>query len=169
MKPERISILLQALLLLVTVLALLETAHAQGTSARQVVTLEVLELNRIDINMTSLTLIIQDANAQAGTTVPAANSDGVLFWMTNGDNKKITVASNNATPRFELKLLAADVTPQAGVPVPEIIFDDTQTRDFITGVTKTSGRCQIRYTASAPVQAGVGREMYVITYTITGS
>ncbi len=169
MKPKRISILLQVLLVFVTVLALLETAHAQGASARQVVTLEVLELNRIDINMMSLTLTIQDANAQAGITIPAANSDGVLFWTTNGENKKITVASSNASPRFELKLMAVDVTPRAGVPVPEIIFNDTQTKDFITGVTKTSGRCQIRYTASAPIQAGVGRETYVITYTITGS
>lgn len=145
------------------------TVRAQGVSARQTVTLEVLEMNKIDVNLNALTLIIQEANVQAGVPIPATNSDAALFWMTNGENKKITVASNNAAPRFSLSLLALDVQQSAGVPLPEIALNDAQTKDFIMGVSRTVGRCQIRYTASTLVGAGVGRETYVITYTITSS
>lgn len=142
---------------------------AQGVSARQTVTLEVLELNKIDVNLTSLTLIIQEADVQAGVTVPVTNTDGALIWMTNGENKKITVASSNAAPRFNLALAAVNVPQSAGTPVPELALNDAQTKDFIVGVSKTVGRCQIRLTASTQIGAGVGRETYVITYTITGS
>lgn len=145
------------------------TVEAQGVSARQTVTLEVQELNRIDINLNALTLIIQEANVQSGVPIPATNSDAALFWMTNGENKKITVASSNAAPRFNLSLMAVDVQQSAGVSLPEIPLNDAQTKDFIIGVSRTIGRCQIRYTASTQIGAGVGRETYVITYTITGS
>ncbi len=145
------------------------TAKAQGISAQQTVTLEVLELNKIGINRNTLTLTIQEADVQAGVPLPVTNSDGALFWMTNGENKKITVASSNAAPRFNLTLMAVDVEQSAGLSLPEIPLTDAQTKDFIIGVTRAVGRCQIRYTASAQVSAGAGRETYVITYTITGS
>lgn len=145
------------------------TAEAQGISAQQTVTLEVLELNKIGINRTALTLIIQEADVQAGVPLPVTNSDGALFWMTNGENKKITVASSNAAPRFNLTLMAVDVEQSAGLSLPEIPLNDAQTKDFIIGITRAVGRCQIRYTASTQVSAGTGRETYVITYTITGS
>ena len=145
------------------------TAKAQGISAQQTVTLEVLELNKIGINRNALTLIIQEADVQAGVPLPVTNSDGALFWMTNGENKKITVASSNAAPRFNLTLMAVDVEQSAGLSLPAIPLNDAQTKDFIIGVTRAVGRCQIRYTASTQVSAGTGRETYVITYTITGS
>jgi len=145
------------------------TAKAQGIIAQQTVTLEVLELNKIGINRNALTLIIQEADVQAGVPLPVTNSDGALFWMTNGENKKITVASSNAAPRFNLTLMAVDVEQSAGLSLPEIPLNDAQTKDFIIGVTRAVGRCQIRYTASTQVSAGTGRETYVITYTITGS
>lgn len=170
MKWINIKTLLKAVLVLVLFWASSPgRAVAQGVSARQTVTLEVLELNKIDVNLTSLTLIIQDADVQAGAPLPVTNTDGTLIWMTNGENKKITVASSNAAPRFNLSLAAVNVPQFAGTSVPEVALNNAQTKDLIVGVSKTVGRCQIRFTALTQVGAGVGRETYVITYTITGS
>lgn len=169
MKPNTILKQTPPVLLLALCLAMSPaSAVAQGVSTRQIVTLEVLELNKIDVNLNALTMIIQEADVQAGVPLPVSNSDGALFWMTNGENKKITVASNIAAPRFTLRLQATDVLQDAGVSLPEIALNDAQTKDFIVGVSRTIGRCHIRYTASTLVAAGVGRETYVITYTITG-
>jgi hypothetical protein len=170
MKPNPILKRIPAVLLLALLLGVMSprTIEAQVVSARQIITLEVHELNVIDVNMEALTLTIHEADVRAGVPLPAINSDGALFWMTNGENKKITVASNNAAPRFTLKLLAVDIQQSAGVLLPEISLNDAQTKDFIVGVSRTTGRCQIRYTASTQISAGVGRETYIITYTITG-
>lgn len=150
--------------------ALLSFASAFGQDANttQTLTLQVFETNKIDISQRALTLVINQASLETGSPVQAVNEDENLVWMTNGENKKITAASNNASPRFLVKMQALDITGSSGVASPEIVLNDNNTKDLILGVTRSAGKCKIRFVASAKVTDGIGTETHVITYTITG-
>jgi len=145
------------------------TAFGQEASTSQTLTLQVFETNRIDISQRAVTMVINQASLETGIPVEAVNEDGNLTWITNGDNKKITVASNNAAPRYLVKVHALDITGSTGVAAPEITLNDNTTRDLVMGVNRSYGKCKIRFVASAKVSDGIGTETHVITYTITGS
>jgi hypothetical protein len=89
-------------------------------------------------------------------------------WLTNGENKKVTVASNNPSPRFLVKMRAQDITGGSGTAAADAILNDNTTKDLITGISKSFGKSKVRMAASAKVSDGVGTETYTITYTITG-
>ncbi len=143
-------------------------AFGQDASTNQTLTLQVFESNRIDISQRAVTMVINQASLETGSPVEAVNEDGNLTWITNGDNKKITVASNNSAPRFLVKVHALDITGSTGIAAPEITLNDNTTRDLVMGVTRSYGKCKIRFVASAKVSDGIGTETHVITYTITG-
>jgi hypothetical protein len=145
------------------------SAFSQEASTSQTLTLQVFETNRIDVSQRAVTMVINQASLETGNPVEAVNEDGNLTWITNGDNKKITVASNNAAPRFLVKVHALDVTGSTGVAAPEITLNDNTTRDLVMGVTRSFGKCKLRFVASAKVSDGIGTETHVITYTVTGS
>jgi len=142
---------------------------AQDASTSQTLTLQVFETNRIDVSQRAVSMVINQASLETGSPVEAVNEDGSLTWLTNGDNKKITVATNNAAPRFLVKVHALDITGSTGVAAPEITLNDNTNRDLVMGVTRSYGKCKIRFVASAKVSDGIGSETHVITYTITGS
>jgi hypothetical protein len=144
-------------------------AFGQEASTSQTLTLQVFETNRIDVSQRAVTMVINQASLETGNPVEAVNEDGNLTWITNGDNKKITVASNNAAPRFLVKVHALDITGSTGTAAPEITLNDNTTRDLVMGVTRSYGTCKIRFVASAKVSDGIGTETHVISYTITGS
>ena len=144
-------------------------AFGQEASTKQILTLQVFETNLIDITQRAVTMVINQASLETGSPVEAVNEEGNLIWVTNGDNKKITVASNNASPRYLVKVHALDITGSTGVAAPEFTLNDNTTRDLVMGITRSFGRCKIRYVASSKVTDGIGTEMHVITYTITGS
>ncbi len=104
------------------VLTLLAVASAFGqeASTNQTLTLQVFETNKIDINQRAVTLVINQASLETGSPIEATNEDGNLIWITNGENKKITVASNNAAPRFLVKVNALDISGTSGVAAPEV-------------------------------------------------
>lgn len=157
------------LIVLACVLVVLPAMYAQGSSTKQVLTLQVLELNKIDLLGNSLTLIIDNLESQSLEKAHAINASMTLFWTTNGEGKKITVASNTASPRFALKVVAQNVTPGIGLAAPEVKFSDNGTRDFIVGLGRSAGKCVIRFAASARPEEGVGADTHVVTFTITGS
>lgn len=149
-------------------LLMMASAFGQEASTSQTVTLQVFETNKIDVSQRALTLIINQASLETGAPIEAANEDGNLIWITNGENKKITVASNNAAPRFLVKVSALDVAGTSGVAAPEVPLNDNTTKDFVVGVSRTWGKCKIRFVASAKVSDGIGVDTHVVTYTITG-
>jgi hypothetical protein len=100
---------------------------------------------------------------------PIINSSTKLVWTSNGDSRKITVASNNSSSRYSLRLAAEDVSAGAGLAASEVSFLDNATRDLIVGVTRSAGSCTLRFTGSAAVEQGTGIENHLITYTITCS
>jgi hypothetical protein len=140
----------------------------QQANTSQVLTLQVVETNRIDISQKSVTLVINQASLESGAPVEAVNEEGVLVWITNGENKKITVASNNASPKFLIKMYALDITGGSGTAAAEALLNDNTTKDLISGLSRSFGRCKIHMAASARVGDGVGTETYTLSYTITG-
>lgn len=153
-----------------TGLALLTAASALGqeASTTQTLTLRVFETNRIDISQRAVNMVINQASLETGAPIEAVNEDGNLIWITNGENKKITVASNNAAPRFLVKVSALDIAGSTGVAAPEVTLNDNTIKDFVVGVARTWGKCKIRFVASANISDGIGTETHAITYTITG-
>ncbi len=142
---------------------------AQQANTQQTITLRVEEINKVSVNIPTLQLTISQAQANSGDTISVVNTDGLLSWATNGDNKKLTVTSDRQSSRFLLKMEAQNITNNAGTATPEIVLVDNQPHDLVVGVSKKTGRCTLRVTASTTLGAGVGTESYILTYTITNS
>ena len=155
---------------LALVIVLSTNLRGQAAQATQVVTLQVLELNKIDLSSgNSLILTIASVEPNQGEPIPMSNSSTKLVWTSNGENRKITVASNNPNSRYALRVAAENVSAGAGSPVSEVSFFDNATRDLIVGVSKAAGSCTLRFTGSAAVEQGAGVENHLITYTIVCS
>jgi hypothetical protein len=149
-------------------LTLCSASAQQQANTSQILTLQVIETNRIDISQKSLTLVINQASLESGAPVDAVNEEGMLVWITNGENKKVTVASSNPSPKFLVKMHALDIAGGSGVAASDAILNDNTTKDLISGISKSFGRCKIHLAASARVGDGIGTETYTLTYTITG-
>jgi hypothetical protein len=144
------------------------TVYSQQETAAQVVTLRVMELNKISLVGGPLTLQINSINDNAGQPNPAIDASTKLLWTSNGDARKIAVGSDMASPRFILKIQAGKSGSGAGIAEPEITLSDNSPHDLILGVQRSAGSCDLTFTALASVQEGAGSETRLITYTITG-
>lgn len=149
-------------------LLMVASAFGQPASTSQTLTLQVFETNKIDLSQRAVTLVINQASLETGAPIEAINEDGNLIWITNGENKKITVASNNTSPRFLVRVNALDISGSSGVAAPEVTLNDNTIKDLVVGVSRSWGKCKVRFVASAKVSDGVGTETHLITYTITG-
>ena len=115
-------------------LTLSSTVAQEQANTSQILTLQVVESNRIDISQKSLTLVINQASLESGSPVEAANEDGVLVWITNGENKKVTVASNNPSPRFLVKMRALDISGGSGTAAADALLNDNTTNNLVTRI-----------------------------------
>lgn len=99
---------------------------------------------------------------------PAVNNTSCdLVWNTNAANRKITVESNLPTPTYTLTVEAINVSSTGGSPAGTgVVALDTTVRDFITGVGKSSGSCDLEYSASATPAQPIGSETHTVTYTM---
>ncbi|MBM2841843.1 MAG: hypothetical protein HW412_2371 [Bacteroidetes bacterium] len=154
---------------LVAVLTMAAGLHAQGSSAQQSLILRVMELNKLGLIGGSLKLTIDKIHPDQFAPIPAVNANTTLVWTSNGENKKITVASKNANPRYALRAAPQEISPGAGKAAPFVSFSDNKNHDFIVGVNRSAGKCVIQYTASADVKQGIGNDTHGITFTITSS
>lgn len=145
-----------------------QRVYAQQGTSTQVVTLRVMELNKIDLVGGPLTLQINSIHDDAPQPSPAVDASTKLLWTSNGNARKIAVGSNIASPRFILKIEAEKSSSGAGIAEPEITLSDNAPRDLILGVQRSAGSCHLKFTAIADVEEGTGTESRLITYTITG-
>ena len=157
MKPV-VSIVVCALLA-----AALASAAMAGQSASHTVTVQVNAINELALTGGNITLTISTATAGQQPD-PATNSTCTLAWTANQANRKITVATSLLTQNFTLKALAQSVT--GGTAAPEVTLSNTAA-DFVTGVSRTTGGCTLRYTASATAAQGTGSDVHTVTYTLT--
>jgi hypothetical protein len=130
--------------------------------------LQVRELNKIGLIGGPLTLRIGSLSEDALKPDVAVNASTKLLWTSNGDNRKIAVASNITSPRFILRIRAEQLSPGAGIAEPEVTLKDNEPRDLILEVRRSAGSCTLKFTAAADAEQGVGSESHLITYTITG-
>ncbi len=145
-----------------------QRSYSQQAASTQVVTLRVMELNKIGLVGGPLTLQISSIDENATQPNAAIDAGTTLLWTSNGDSRKIAVGSDLVSPRFILKIEAKKSGSGPGVAQPEVTLSDNSPHDLILGVQKSAGSCNLRFTALATTEQGVGSESHLITYTITG-
>ena len=130
------------------------------------VTVQVTAINEIAVSGGNVTLTIDSATASA-QPLPAVDATTCdLLWTTNEADKKITVATDLAAPKFTLFLLAQNVN--GGTAAPQVTLSTTAT-DLVTGVSETVGSCDLAFVALATAAQGTGSDVHTITYTITAA
>jgi hypothetical protein len=128
------------------------------------VTVQVNAINEVAISGGNITLTINTATAGSEPDDATDNTTCDLLWTTNQASKKITVATDQGSPTFTLKVVAQNVS--GGTAASEVTLSTTAT-DFVTGVATTTGNCDLSYTASATASDGTGSEVHTVTYTLT--
>ena len=146
------------------VLGLTGLAAALNT-ADHTVTVTVEAINEAAITGGDLTLTINSATAGDEPDDAVDNTSCDLDWTTNEDTKKITVETDQAAPTFTLKVVAQTVT--GGTAAAEVTLSTTGANDFVTAISKTTGGCDLQYTASATAAQGTGSDVHTVTYTLT--
>jgi len=144
-------------------LAFSASAHA-GSSANHTVTVTVSAINEVAISGGNLTLTINSSSAGADPDDASDSTTTDLSWTTNEASKKITVETDLVSPTYTLEVTASSVTggTSAGQVTPT-----TTAQDFVTGISTTTGSCDLSYNASATASDGTGSDAHTITYTIT--
>lgn len=132
--------------------------------ANHTVTVQVDVINELEITGGNITLTISTATAGQDPD-DATNSTCALQWTTNEATKKITVATDQATPNFTLKVVASGVS--GGTAAAEATLSNTTADDFVTGISTTLGTCTVNYTAEATAAQGNGSVVHTVTYTLT--
>jgi hypothetical protein len=149
-------------------IAFTQQVYSQQATSTQVVMLRVLELNKIDLVGGPLTLQVNSIDDNAAQPNSAIDASTKLLWTSNGDAQKIAVGSNVASPRFILKIEAQKSGSGSGTAEPEVTLSDNSPHNLILGVQRSAGSCELKFTAIADVERGIGSESHLITYTITG-
>jgi hypothetical protein len=142
-------------------------AYASDSDSHTV-TVNVAEINEVEIVGGNVTLNIDSGTAESGPE-SAADSSTSLFWSTNSaDTKKITVETNLAAPLFTLSVEAQnlagsgnDIGSSAGR-----VFVSTTPQDFVTGIEQAEAHATLAYLAEAEASDGTGSDVHTITYTI---
>ena len=143
------------------------TGLGQATDTDQhQVTVQVNAINEVALDGGDINLVINSATAGSNPDDAVDNSSCDLRWTTNEASKKITVQSSLGSPTFTLKVVAQNVS--GGTAASEVTLGTTAA-DFVTGVSLTTGSCDLQYTASATAANGTGSDVHTVTYTITGS
>lgn len=163
-KPNNLSFRLQGLLIFVMAFGCLANGQTYGSANHQV-TVQVSQVTLIQVSSGSVNLSISGSNAVAGqNTMTTTDQSTSLLWGTNVSQRKITAQTNLASSIFTLKLLA--LSPTQGTSAPEITLDTTPW-DLVLNIGKSSGSCQLQYTAVALASQGTGSDAHTITLTIT--
>ena len=151
-----------ALLVAVLLTGFVTVAWAADNDDHEV-TVTVSAINELAVTGGDITITI---NAATAGSDPDAEQDATcgLLWTVNTTNKKIVVATNQASFDHTLKVLATSVS--GGTAAAEATIS-TVASDLVTGVAETLGSCTLQYTASATAAQGTQSVAHTITYTIT--
>lgn len=136
-------------------------------SVNHTVTVQVAAINEIAITGGNITLTINTATAGSEPDEKVDNSTCDLLWTTTETSKKITVATDQVSPTFDLRVKPKFVTGGTGI-LGEVSLT-TSAQDFVTDVATTTGSCDIQYKAVATASDGTGSEVHTVTYTLTDS
>lgn len=137
-----------------------------GNTVTHTVTVKVEPINEIALTGGDVTLLVTPDSSDPDSLKAQDDTSCDLIWTSNQADQKITVASDLHSPRFPLKAAARNVT--GGAPVPEITLN-TASNDFVTGISRTTGRCDVSYMVDVPEADEQGCDTHTITYTLSDS
>lgn len=147
-------------------ICLMAAMSLASNHAQVQVTLETTAINELSISGGNVTLTIDTATA--GYEPNAALdylSPCLLNWTTNETNKKITVSTGLANRKFALYLTSQNI-PGGNYYGPTQL--GTTAKDYIYGISNTTGSCDLQYLAMATVTQGTGTDTHTsITFTLT--
>lgn len=126
------------------------------------VTVTVSNINELEITGGDITLTINTATAGSNPDEVQNTSCGLL-WTVNTTNKKIVVATNQASFDHTLQVVATGVS--GGTAAAEVTLTNSA-QDLVTGIAETLGSCGLTYSASATAAQGTQTLLHTITYTI---
>jgi len=128
------------------------------------VTVKVEPVNEIALSGGDVMLTIDTSSLKGDSQKIRSREACSLIWTTNQSNKKITIESDQPAPNFGLTASALNV--QGGIPEPEVIVC-AHPVNFITGISNTTGGCDLIYVAQVTSGTYEGVDSHNITYTLT--
>ena len=134
-----------------------------------VLTLQVLEFNKVDISPTLC--LPQISYAPVGDSKPTdnpANYEAVLWWVCSGDGKKITIEALRIMPASSLRVSVQSTTLAIDSP-PALIVSSKSVRNLLVGRNRKPGKAEARITFYDTGSTIAGAERQTIVYTILDS
>lgn len=137
---------------------------AQPPVTNQVLTLQVLEFNKLAIvSLTTLVGTIENETVHLrGLEAHAAVK---LAWTSNGEEQKITVACVHLMPGTILRIHVREWKGSREVVYSSIELSDASTYDLLRGLSRSAGGCELRYSMRADERMENGEQ--VVIYTVT--
>lgn len=148
------------LLILVVTLASLSNAQTDSHTA----TVRVATITGVQVTSGTVNLSISGALVIAGQDLMTTSNQATsLLWGVNSSNKKVTVRTSLAAPKFTLKIEA--MGPTQGVSAGQVTIS-TIAQDLLINIGRSSGTSVLRYTGEALASQGTGTDAHTITFTV---
>ena len=136
-----------------------------GNTDNHTVTVTVSAINEVAVAGGNVTLTINTSTGGSEPDSQTDNSTATLNWTTNESTKKITVDTNLVTPTYTLTVEAINISGSTAAGV--ITLSGASAQNFITGISQTTGTCDLQYVASATAAQGTGSDAHTVTFTLT--
>lgn len=159
--PFSIAAILRLPLLLVS---LSYSLQAQSPVVNQMLTLQVLEFNKVAIASSAWVegVLRENAVHPNGHEMEAIAR---LVWTSNGEEQKITIACVHVLPGIHLTARVGTSSGNREVVHTFIELTDASTYDLLRGLSRTAGGCEVRY--SLRTDPAFGRHQQRVVYTVT--
>ena len=146
--------------------ALVGVILSQPSVSNQIVTLEVLALNKIVVHDPLLRLEPETSERTYIGSIGAAETR--LIWTSNGDWRKISVSSKHASRRCIVNIDLEDIDSD-GSESHQVRLTDRSTKDVLSGISRSAGSCRVRLVVHTTDGEGGQPHVHTIVYTVTGS
>ncbi|MGA1843617.1 MAG: hypothetical protein ACMUIS_03535 [bacterium] len=157
---------LMVFLISLSVVFVFPAVSRAGNTATHTVTVKVEPINEIALTGGDVTLLVTPDVSDPDSLGTKDDTSCDLVWTSNRDDQKITIASDLHSPKFPLKAEARNVN--GGAPAPETTLS-TASNDFVTGISRTTGRCDVSYMVDVPEADEQGCDTHTVTYTLSDS
>jgi|GEM_PF-5783788 len=145
----------------------LPASHASQNSCSHIVKIVVEPVDHIDIQGGNVTFNFQYERGAENriNLMRDTQSSCQLQWSIFSANRKITVTSDNTSPKHTLVVEAEN--PTTGVSHGRTELNAAYgAQDLLTGVGKSTGQCNLQYTAQVHPTGKKTVDTHHITYTI---
>ncbi len=140
---------------------------SQPSASSQVVTLEVVELNKVMVS-TELLMLESSGSDMTGAEDSVVTGQTRLVWTSNGGWRKVSVTSRQATRSCIVRVNLQDVNGHVGSN-HELELSDASTYDLIRGLSKSAGSCGIKFSVQWSDPGVAEKRVLSIAFTVTSS